>query len=170
MTCPVETMAIQAANTLRALKALGHDELRDAGTAHWRQEEFPLVRQMAEDEDGPTINWAEKALFRRIGEQAKAAALYPAASIKGALFQAYIGASIASCISGHISSNTACPDDIAAMEAAEHEAALLFSSTIAALEAEYGIDPDLEILRQWFWPCSTDRARLIATIIEKAAA
>ena len=170
MTCPAEATAIQAANTLRAMKALGHEDLRDAETAQWRTEDFPLVRQMNKDSKGPTAEWAEKALFRQLRGLASAASLQRAMSVKGAIFQAYVGANIASCISGNISGNATSAREIAAMEAAEHQTSLLFSSAIAALEAVYGIDPDLEILRQWFRNPETDDGRLILAVVQKAAA
>lgn len=169
MTCPAETLACRAAQILRAMKALGHPDLRDAKTSEWDQSEFPLVKTIADNPNAPTVGWAERALFRELIEISHAAALVRAESVKGALFQAYLGAEAASGVTGHISTAAVSADELYEMQQDEDRAARLLRSAVRALEALHGMDGDLEILRQWFLNPRADTAELLASIIHQAA-
>jgi len=168
--CLAEAAAIQAASILRTMKALGHEDLRDPETVDLRREDFPLVLQLEEDGVGQRAEWAERTLFRQLRALGNATALLKATSVKGAIFQAYLGANIGSTISGNITSNTTKPQDITAMELEEDKVTTLFGSALDAIEAAFGADADLQILRQWFLNPATDSRRLISAIMQKAAA
>lgn len=169
MTCPVETMTIQAADILRAMKALGHPQLRDAETAEWEQADFPIVKAMASD--GASAAGAIKALFRELGTVSEAAAVPKAKTAKGALFQAYLGAEIGSAVTGYIRTTAIEAPDLARAQDAESRADRLLRSAISRLETVTDLDrdADLQILRRWFLDPERDPQNLIAELIQKVA-
>lgn len=167
--CPVAQLATEAASILRAMKALGHSELRDPDTEGLEESAFALYQEFESDSEGPTALFVSRSLFKRLYAVKAAAKFRRANSLKGALFQLYLSGNIAANVSGALIDTKEHSRDLDAIREAEETCDRLLHSAIAALQPLVADDDDLTIVRRWFFDPRFDPIRITDLAIEKAA-
>jgi hypothetical protein len=150
--CPVEALAVETANVVRAYYALVEPHQRQSASAA----ALPYLKNelFKPDDGGPTSQAVSDHLRRRIYGLAEGAASMRARSTKGAIFQIYLAANAACFATGGISSGEMVPMDLEHLRAEETKAEYLLASALAVLELDG--DEDLKLLRGWFFD-STDQ-------------
>lgn len=154
--CPIANLATEAARILRAMKALGHFDLRDEQTEEWNDADFPAVRQLRTAIAGPSAEELMRTLFERLYAIRDLASFKRATSPKGALFQLYIAANHAICITGHVVEGRLDQHDLAELKTIERACDRTLQSALAVLEPALDADEDLAILRRWFFRAEPD--------------
>lgn len=149
--CPVADLAVEAASILRAMKAMGHSELRDPETEDLELGDFPLYREFDASPTGPSAEYVTKALFTRLYAVKNTVPHRRATSIKGALFQLYLSGSLAGYVSGSLIDTKQNSRDMTTIVENEETCERLLHSAIAALQPMVEGDEDLAIIRRWFF-------------------
>lgn len=168
--CPVAELAGEAAGILRAMKALGHTELRDVDTRDLEMIDFPLYREFEASSEGPSVEYATKALFTRLYAVKKTATYRRATSVKGALFQLYLSGNLAGYVSGSLSETKENSRDMKTILETEETCERLLHSAIAALQPMVADDEDLAIIRRWFFDPQSDANRITDMAMERVSA
>ncbi|RRN63492.1 hypothetical protein [Caulobacter sp. 602-1] len=168
--CPVADLAAEAAGILRAMKALGHTELRDADTRDLEATDFPLYREFEASLEGPSAEYVGKSLFTRLYAVKKTATHRRATSLKGALFQLYLSGNLAGYVSGSLVETKDNSRDMKTILETEETCERLLHSAIAALQPLVADDEDLAIIRPWFFDPGSDANRITDLAIERACA
>uniref|UniRef100_B0T6I9 Uncharacterized protein n=1 Tax=Caulobacter sp. (strain K31) TaxID=366602 RepID=B0T6I9_CAUSK len=168
--CPVADLAREAADILRAMKAMGHSELRDPDTEDLDAKDFPLFRQFDAAPTGPSAEYVAKSLFKRLYAVKDAATFRRATSVKGALFQLYLSGNIAGYVSGALVDVGEDSKDMRTILKGEETCERLLQSAVAALQPMVGDDQDLAIIRRWFFDTGLDPLRITDLAMERAKA
>jgi hypothetical protein len=168
--CPVADLAREAGSILRAMKALGHTELRDPDTEDLDTSDFPLFREFEASPNGPSAEHVGKSLFKRLYAVKDAATFRRATSIKGALFQLYLSGNIAGYVSGALVEIGENSKDMKTILKGEETCERLLQSAIAALQPMVADDQDLAIIRRWFFDTWSDPIRITNLAMERADA
>lgn len=166
--CPVADLATEAGGILRAMKALGHSELRDPGAEDLERADFPLYREFEASLNGPSADYVSKSLFERLYAIKAAATYRRASSVKGALFQLYLSGNIAGYVSGSLVETKDESKDMKIILDSEQTCERLLHSAIAALQPLVADDPDLPIIRRWFFDTWSDPNRITDLAMERA--
>ena len=156
--CAVADLAREAGSTLRAMKAMGHTELRDPDTEDLDTSDFPLFREFEAAPNGPSAEYVAKSLFKR---------LY---AVKDALFQLYLSGNLAGYVSGALVETGANSKDMKTILKSEETCERLLQSAIAALQPMVADDQDLAIIRRWFFDIWSDPIRITDLAMERAGA
>jgi hypothetical protein len=168
--CPVADLAREAGSILRAMKAMGHTELRDPDTEDLDTSDFPLFREFEAAQNGPSAEYVAKSLFRRLYTVKDAATFRRATSVKGALFQLYLSGNIAGYVSGTLIETREGSKDMKTIIDGEQTCERLLQSAITALQPMVADDQDLAIIRRWFFDTWSDPIGVTDLAMQRAGA
>lgn len=168
--CPVADLAREAGSILRAMKAMGHSELRDPDTEDLDTSDFALFREFEAAPNGPSAEYVAKSLFKRLYAVKDAATFRRATSTKGALFQLYLSGNLAGYVSGALVETGANSKDMKTILKSEEACERLLQSAIAALQPMVAEDQDLAIIRRWFFDIWSDPIKITDLAMERAGA
>lgn len=166
--CPVADLATEAARILSAMKALGHFDMRDEQTEEWEDADFPAVRRLRTVIEGPTSDELMRTLYERLYAIRDLASFKRATSPKGALFQLYIAANHAICITGHVVEGRLDQHDLAELKTIERSCDRTLQSALGVLEPTLAADEDLAVLRRWFFRAEPDALQHVEETIAQA--